>query len=334
MSLIKRHVSAAWYVLTVILPVLLRTGRRPVIFSRFAGMGDIIGTIPAALELKKRHVGATFIYNCAASFACLPAMGGVTEHVTHLRDIGLVGYWYHWLLSGYYNFGSDDDEFASDHKELFLKGYARRKGVEVEAKHPVLTCSAAAVKKIRALLADHDLANEPFIVIHPGPTWLVKQWPAESWSSFVCGLRGKGFKKIVQVGVGVGNYSNLGASKAMNISGTIPLVDQLSLEECLSLISMARLFVGIDSGLLHAAVSFRVPAIGVWGATSPQFLFNQEDSRSFVVSQVACQGCHHRVPRLHWMSGCPHDIRCMKEIPPENVLRACLSNLGFQGKLP
>src|ERR1017187_927182 len=103
-SLIQRHFCAAWYVLTVIVPVILRTGRRPVIFSRFAGMGDILCTFPAALELKKRHPQAPFIYNCAAGFACLPAMGGVTERVTHLHPIGLVGHWYRALLSGYYNF--------------------------------------------------------------------------------------------------------------------------------------------------------------------------------------------------------------------------------------
>jgi hypothetical protein len=32
------------------------------------------------------------------------------------------------------------------------------------------------------------------------------------------------------------------------------------------------------------------------------------------------------------MSGCPHDIRCMKEISVEKVLRACLQNLPSEGK--
>ncbi len=330
MTLIKRHFFAGWYVLTVILPVVLRTGRRPVIFSRFAGMGDIVCTIPAALELKKRHPGATFIYNCAASFACLPRMGGVTVTVTHLYPIGLIGYWYRSLLAGYYNFGSDDDEFTSDHKELFLKGYARRNGVEVEARHPALVCNVVVMEKVQSLLERHGLKNEPFIVIHPGPTWLVKQWPVTAWNELVDGLKARGFTKIVQVGVGIGNYSNLGASDTFLVRDVISLVDQLSLEESLVLISLSKLFVGVDSGLLHAAASFRVPAVGVWGATSPRFLFNEEEARAFVISPVECQGCHHRLPRLHWMSGCPHDIRCMKEIAVEEVLQACLAKLAAE----
>lgn len=112
MPLIQRHYYAAWFVLTVVLPLILRTVRRPVIFSRFAGMGDIICTFSAALEPKKIYPQATFIYNCAASFACLPAIGGVTERVTHLQAIGLVGHWYRALLSDYYSFGSDDEQSA------------------------------------------------------------------------------------------------------------------------------------------------------------------------------------------------------------------------------
>jgi ADP-heptose:LPS heptosyltransferase len=322
-SLIKRHFYAAWYVLAVILPVLLRTGRRPVIFSRYAGMGDIVGTIPAALELKKRHAGATFIYNCAASFACLPVMGGVTEHVTHLHPIGLISHWYRWLLSGYYNFGSDDDEFIADHQELFLEGYARRHGVTVAGVHPRLQTRPAVLATVQHLREKLGLLEQPLVLIHPGPTWPVKQWPQASWPALVTGLRGQGVKTVVQVGTGVQGYSNLGASDALTVPGVVSLVDKLSLEESLALISMADLFLGVDSGLLHGAVSFGVPAVGVWGATSPRFLFAESESRAFVVSLVECQGCHHRVPRLHWMSGCPYDIRCMKEITVEQVLRVC-----------
>jgi len=331
-TLLQRHAQAFWYVLTVVAPIFLKTGKRPVIFSRFAGMGDIICTLPAALELKKKHPGTTFIYNCAAGFACLPPMGGVTSKVTSLRHMGLVGYWYRWTLAGYYNFGSDDDEFAADHRELFLQGYARRNGVTVENLHPALTVNPVVIERLQSLLKQFVLAGIPFIVIHPGPTWLVKQWPVASWNELVRALQAKGFEKVIQVGVGTSNYANLGASETMAVHNAVSLVNQLTLEECLGLISLATLFVGVDSGLLHAAASFRVPAVGVWGATSPQFLFAETESRTFVVSPADCQGCHHRVPRLHWMNGCPNEVKCMQEISPDAVLSACLRNLPAQSE--
>lgn len=325
MSLIKRHLSAAWYVLTVILPVILRTGRRPVIFSRFAGMGDIICTFPAALALKKQHPGATFVYNCAASFACLPAVGNITNHITTQPHIGLVGYWYRAFLAGYYNFGSDDDDAAANHKEFCITSFARRQGVEVRAEHPYLQTDRAVLAGVKARLG--KIAGGPLILIHVGPTWPVKQWPVDSWSGLVRGLKARGFENIFQLGSELKDYANLGAGDTGVVAGAISLVGKLSLEESLALISSADVLVGIDSGLLHAAASFRVPAVGIWGATSPKFLFSQSEAREFVISTVACQGCHHRVPRLHWTTGCPHDIRCLKEIPVEDVLRACLKIL-------
>ena len=325
MSLIQRHFAAAWFVLTAIVPVILRTGRRPVIFSRFAGLGDIICTFPAALELKKRHPQAVFIYNCAAGFACLPAMGGVTDRVTSCPQIGLVGYWYRALLAGYYNFGSDDDNPHADQKELCLTSYARRQGVTVRGEHPPLQINPADLARVKSRLG--KISAGPLILIHPGPTWPVKQWPDAAWAALVRELKARGFENIFQLGAGVKNYANLGAAEAGTVPGAISLVGELSLAESLALISAADLLVGIDSGLLHAAVSFRVPAVGIWGATSPKFLFAESESRAFVVSTVECQGCHHRVPRLHWGKNCPHNIRCMQAISTEEVLAACLGNL-------
>ena len=329
-SLTQRHAQALWYVLTVIVPVILRTGRRPVIFSRFAGMGDIICTFPAALELKKRHPQTTLIYNCAVSFACLPAMGRVTERVTHLQAIGLIGYWYRWLLAGYYNFGSDDDDPTAAHQEFCVTSFARRQGVAVRAEHPVLKKNPAIVADVKSRLG--KLAQSPLILIHAGPTWPVKQWPDQSWSVLVGELKARGFENIFQLGAGLKSYANLGAADVGAVAGAVSLMGRLSLEESFALISQADLFVGIDSGLLHAAISFRVPAVGIWGATSPKFLFAESEARGFVVSAVECQGCHHRVPRLHHMGGCPHDIRCMQTISVQNVLRACLRILNSKSQ--
>jgi hypothetical protein len=54
-SLLARHWQALVFVCTVIVPLILRTRRRPVIFSRWSGMGDIICNSPVAIELKKHH---------------------------------------------------------------------------------------------------------------------------------------------------------------------------------------------------------------------------------------------------------------------------------------
>lgn len=326
-ALLTRHGRAFWYVLTVVLPVILRTGRRPVIFSRYAGMGDIINSLPAALELKKKHPGATFIYNCDRSSACLPRMGGVTDCVTHCRDIGLVAHWYRGLLTAFYSFASDDDDLTQDDTLNSIVAFGKNAGVTTGDTHPPLTISGAARQAARAAMADFQ-ASGPLIVIHTGPSSKVRQWPRENWVDLVQRLNQQGCKKIIQLGARAGSYAGADAAETAPLPGVFSLTEQLPLEQSIALIAEADLYVGIDSGLLHAAASVKTPVVGIWGPTSAPFRLSADEGKFSVTSPVMCQGCHHRMPRLHWETGCPHGLRCQAEIRPDAVLQMCLQVLG------
>ncbi len=329
-ALLSRHAAALGYVLREVLPVILRTGRRPVIFSRLTGMGDIICTIPAAQELRKRHPGATFIYNCHADFATVPKLAGLASHITSQPAIGLVGHWYGWLLEGFYHFTHGDDTPGQVAKEPMVAEFLRQFNLPVTEEHPALPVTAAGRDKALAVLAEKNLNPAALVLIHPGPSWTVKEWPRENWTRLVAELRARGFTSIGQLGVG--RYMNFGKVEVLPVPGAVSLLDAFTVEECIAAIAQAKLFIGIDSGLLHIAAATRTPAVGIWGCTSPQFFYAEAVRQNFVVSTVACQGCYHRLPRLHWVTGCPHDIQCMKEITVEAVLQACGTKLGLAAK--
>lgn len=324
-GLLTRQVAALGYVCRVLLPLILRTGHRPVIFSRQTGLGDIICTIPAARELKKRHPGATFIYNCHANFAAVPRLAGIADRITTLENIGIVGHWYHFLLGGFYHFAHGDDTPGKVAQEPMITEFCRQFGLPVTDIHPHLSAGPAAHEKVQALLVRRNLDPASLVLIHPGPTWTVKEWPRENWAQLVAGLQARGFSNIAQMGVGY--YMNFGHVAVEPIPGVVSLVDALSIEECIAVIARAKLFIGIDSGLLHIAVSTRTPSVGIWGSTSPQFFYAESIRKNFVVSTVDCAGCYHRLPRLHWITGCPHDIKCMKTLGVDEVLQACLAKM-------
>ncbi len=324
-SLLARHWAALVFVLTVIVPLILRTGRRPVIFSRWSGMGDILCTIPAALELKKRHPGATIIYNCHPDFTVVPKLGGVANRVTSLEAIGLVGHWYKFLLAGFYHFAHGDDTPGQTSQEPMVTEFCRQFGLPAQEEHPRLIIDPALLDKMRLQLSAKNLDPGSLIIIHPGPSWPVREWPSEKWAGLVDGLRRHGFTNIAQLGVG--RYLNFGKIPVDSIPGAVSLVNELSLAEAFAVISLAKLHIGIDSGLLHIAAAVGVPAVGIFGMTSPQCRFSRSYLKSFVISRVECQGCYHRLPRVDWVTNCPHDIRCMKTIGADEVLRACLNSL-------
>lgn len=324
-SLLSRHAAALGYVLGVVLPVILRTGRRPVIFSRDSGMGDIICSVAAARELMKRHPGAPCIYNCHAEFADVPRLAGVAGRVTSLRQIGVVGYWYRFLLAGFYHFAHGDDLSGPEGNQPMVAQFLRQFDLPVTEEHPALPVTAAAREKVLQVLARKGLDASDFVLVHPGPSWLVREWPRENWVRLVAELRARGVAGIGQLGVG--RHLTRGKVEEAAIPGAVSLVDEFNIEECIALIAQAKLFIGIDSGPLHIAACVRTPSVGIFGMTFPELRFSKQFRANFVASQVECAGCEHRKPRLHWMTGCPYDIRCMKQITVEEVLRACLAKL-------
>jgi len=324
-SLLSQHAKALGYVFAVVVPTILKTGRRPVIFSRFTGMGDIICTIPAARELMKRHPGATFIYNCHPDFAPVPQMAGVASRITSLETIGTVGHWYSFLLAGFYHFAHGDDTPGQLAQEPMVAEFLRQFHLPVTEAHPQLAATPAAREKVEALLARKNLDVNALVLIHPGPSWPVKEWPRENWARLVAELRARGFTSIAQLGVD--RYLILGQVACEPVPGAVSLVNELSIEECLAAVARAKLFVGIDSGLLHMAAATRTPAVGIFGATLPQFFYPAAVRVHFVQSTVECAGCFHRKPRLCWLTGCPHDIRCMKTLGVPEVLAACRAQL-------
>ena len=135
----------------------------------------------------------------------------------------------------------------------------------------------------------------------------------------------RGFTNIGQLGVNPG--MDFGKVDLPIAPGATSLVDLFEVEECIAVIARARLFIGIDSGLLHIAAATRTPSVGLFGMTLPEYRFSAKFRETFVASQIDCAGCEHRKPRLHWITGCPHDIRCMNTLEVEQVLAACLAIL-------
>ena len=324
LPLLSRHAQAFWYVITVVLPVILRTGQRPVIFSKYSGIGDIICTFPAVLKLKQRHQGATFLYNCHADYACLPPMAGITKKVTSLLHAGVLRHWYGWLFSAFYEFPCADEEPDDFCRQYVVREYAEAHGVSVEDAHPRLRIAADVQSRVNSVLrAAAKAACGPAILIYCGPTWPVRAWPAESWKALVSELQDHGYSNIFQIGVDH-HLSATSTSRLPEIPGAVSLINLFSLEETAAAIAASNLFVAVDSGMLHFAAALQIPCVGIFGSTLPQLRLPPEDTRHCVVSTAACQGCHHRIPRIHWETGCPHDVKCMKMIPVAEVLKACL----------
>jgi ADP-heptose:LPS heptosyltransferase len=280
---LKAYYEPFWFVLSVVLPLWLATGRRPVLFSRYVALGDVICTFPAALELKKRHPGAAFIFHCREDYACLPRMANVTHRVVSRLNVRGLKIAYAFLFAGIYEFTYGDEFLHSVSTEPVIAEYCRQHKVAITEAHPRLQIPPAVLAKSRQLLgAAFPGGSDALIAIHPGPSGPFREWQNESWARLVEALKQAGFTNIVQLGSS--RPEDVGKALHAKIPGVVSLVNQLNLEESLAVISRCDLLIGIDSGLLHAAAAVGTPFVGIFGATSPSLRFSRAVGCLSVVS--------------------------------------------------
>jgi heptosyltransferase-1 len=90
------------------------------------------------------------------------------------------------------------------------------------------------------------------------------------------------------------------------------MAGRTNIKQFLALIKRSRLFVGVDSGSMHAAAAFRVPTIALFGPSNPRWIGPYGQEQGILKVDLPCAPCNRRE--------CS-DRSCMLGITPEMVLK-------------
>jgi ADP-heptose:LPS heptosyltransferase len=185
-----------------------------------------------------------------------------------------------------------------------------------------LRIATSAFRGVHARLRCEGIHERRLVAIHTGPTWLTKEWLVEEWNSLVRMLTSECNVEVIQIGEDRTAYGE--ARLAPRVEGARHWLGTLPMAEMLALLSSSILFVGIDSGILHLAGAVGTPCVGIFGPTDPECFLPRNCASIGVTGELTCIGCHHNASGpMHWMTGCPFDIRCMREVKATTVLAAC-----------
>lgn len=147
------------------------------------------------------------------------------------------------------------------------------------------------------------------VAIHVTPhTSSNKTWPAERWTALV---RKNSALTFIQ----------LGAAEDASVKGAVDLRGKTSLRETFAIIKHAKSFVGVDSGLAHAAAAFGTPGVVLFGPSSPLVLGH--DGNVNLYKALRCSPCIEiLVDAL-----CPYGKPCMNGILADEVSQALRAQL-------
>ena len=133
---------------------------------------------------------------------------------------------------------------------------------------------------------------------------VTKEWPFERWSQLATFLISQGHK-IVQIGTSVDPP----------VQGAIDLRGKTDLPRASAILEEAKLFIGLESGLMHLAAAVRAPSVIIYGGRTRPWETGYPWHWHLANTAIPCAGCALN-------TGCPHDVKCMDEIRVDDVWRA------------
>lgn len=138
---------------------------------------------------------------------------------------------------------------------------------------------------------DHEIYEHHRIIgLHPGGTWITKCWPSQNFVRLVERLATLPNMRFLLFGA----PSEVERAEEVSAAASQPVINMAGLttiRQAARLIRECALFIGNDSGLLHATAMMDIPAIGIFGPTNPMHHGPAGESLTAVYRGVECAPC-------------------------------------------
>jgi ADP-heptose:LPS heptosyltransferase len=301
------------------------------VLARLGGLGDLACLLACVPALRQRHRNSWLVVITPMGCQQLAASSGLAD-ATAERD-GFLYRFARWLCPRstiYYPRLPDEYDPPRPQVLHLADEFARTLGVKADLSCVHFQTPRRVRWRLAHRLREINPRRHPVVVLHPGPTWPVREWPSHQWCELTKLILESTSAVMIKIGTDMTSMGQ--AMPSSPIPHAVDWTNQLDVMETTALLGMASVFVGIDSGPLHLAGILGVPAVGLFGPVSPRLRLPPQARAVIVTGRADCLGCHHRpTGQLHWQTGCPHDILCMREIGAKDVFAALAPHIGGEG---
>lgn len=316
----RAYVTDRFYFPVWLLLQCLRHRQRAVILRRINALGDVVCTLPMAAEIRRRHPGRLFVFVTSMEYKTTVLLSRTTNTVYGARSWVFFPPTMFGLVEKIYAPQTTDERNPQAGTQCHLiDDLAGSCGIPLSNRQPRLYPTEQLIQQT---LTRHgivpDLSRKRKLIgINGGRSWLVKEWGFDQWQQLIDRIHTEYDATILLFGIGgdQNHYTRLrGIESFAN--------HRMLADELVAVIAVCDLVISIDSGPLHIAGAVGTPVVGLFGANNPQYRLPPASPGIGLTADVPCLFCQHSTPRGHWQTGCPHDIRCMKELEVATVIQA------------
>jgi len=167
---------------------------------------------------------------------------------------------------------------------------------------------------IQASLKAFDLSRDaPILALCPGAEYgPAKCWPLEYYAEVAKTKLAEGWQVWI---FGSDKERQLGEKIAALAPGCVSLVGRTGLEQAIDLLSLARVVVSNDSGLMHVAAALGRQLVAIYGSSTPLYTPPLSDRAKIQYSGIDCSPCFSRTCKYGHYD-------CLRGILPEMILES------------
>ncbi|MFA5311644.1 MAG: glycosyltransferase family 9 protein [Candidatus Omnitrophota bacterium] len=158
--------------------------------------------------------------------------------------------------------------------------------------------------------------------ILPYSGWPLKDWPIDKWNVLGDLLNREYNFKVIALGRVADDISSKEKLTLFSPS-IISAVNKTTLKQAVSLIKRCNLFIGVDSSLLHLASCMGVESIGLFGATSKEYIYPYFHYCNVITpaQKRYCMPCYPGLNPCPCMKDKITRSPCMDDISVESVMQ-------------
>lgn len=312
-----------------------RHRQRAVVICRTGALGDVICALPMCVEARKRYPGRLIVFATQADYRSMVILSPDVDEV-----FGAQSWLWPYALPENFNFlglvekmycpRTSSERSNNGPNCHLMEDLAGSCGVTLADPWPRLNIPPALRDAMPAKygFAEHLVKGRLIIGINCGQVWPVRMWAAAKWQALLDRIHAEYDAAILQFGFRKGDQDEYDNFRGIQCELRMPM----SKDELIALVANCDLMISVDSGPTHISGAVGTPLVGLYGALNPNHFIPRHSPAVGIYSNVPCLFCADASPIGHWQSGCPNDIRCMKELEVEPVFQAVKSMLDKNEK--
>jgi heptosyltransferase-3 len=194
----------------------------------------------------------------------------------------------------------------------------RRLGVYPHASEKQLTypVTEAARRRVSLVLADHAVAAQGYIVLHPTSRWMFKSWSISGFAQVMRLLAAQSVTPVLVSGPDPKEQHYAETIYTESHHAGINLSGRLTLPELAALIAGARAFIGLDSVAMHIAAAVDTPCVALFGPTNEKTWGPWQVPHRIISADFTCRPCG--------LDGCGNGkiSDCLQALSADRIIKA------------